>query len=252
LLGLRALGFVGAEVAEPYQRDALHYLDEFSCAAETIGAANLIKVDAHGRLVGDNTRWLGFLKALRALVPSLDGLRPLIIGAGDEAASIVYALTHAGLPLTIVDERVDRAIDLVHRLRHVLDEHSFSVYRWPQDLERVAPEANLIVNATAIGRWPAADRSPWPDDLPIPQDVLVFDLVSWPSKTRFLCRARAAGAQTVSRLSLLVYEAALALEKWTGRPQPIDVLWRVVGETLLNRHLEVDIGLETQSSLDRP
>lgn len=233
LLGLRALGFGGAELTEPYQRDALNCVEELSPAAEAIGAVKFVTVDERGRLVGDNMRWLGFLGTLRTLVPSLNGLRPLVIGAGNVARSIVYALTREGLPLTIVDERMDQAIELVHCLRHVLDETSFSVYRWPQDLERVAPDINLIVNATTIGMWPHVDRSPWPEDLPFPADALAFDLVSWPGETRFLRQAQASGARTVGGLSLLVYEAALVFEKWTGQPRPIEVMWHVVGEILM-------------------
>lgn len=237
LLGLRALGFVGAEVAEAYQRDVLSHLERVSAAAETIGIVDFVHVDQNGRLVGDNAHWLGFLAALRAVVPSLSGLlerpgaqqsglRPLVIGAGDAARSIVYALTREGLPLTIVAEKMDRAIDLVHRLRHVMDEHSFSVYRWPQDLKRVVSGANLIVNATDIGAWPDVVRSPWLDDLAFPPDALACDLVSWPSETRFLRQARAGGVTTISGLSLLVFQAAVVFERWTGQPPPIEVMCR--------------------------
>jgi len=232
LLGLRALGFAGAELTEPYQSQALDYVEDLSPAAETIGAVRFVKLDEQGRLCGDNLRWLAFLAALRTLVPSLNGLRPLVIGAGEEARSIVYALIREGLSLTIVDEHMERAIELVHRLRHVMDEHSFSIYRWPQDLERVAPDSNLIVNTTSLGMWPDVESSPWPDGLPLPSDALVFDLVPWPGETRFLRQARASGARTASGLSLAVYEAALAFEMWTGHPRPIEVLWRVAGESL--------------------
>jgi shikimate dehydrogenase len=232
LLGLRALGFAGAELTEPYQSPALDYVEDLSPAAETIGAVKFVKVGEQGRLCGENMRWLAFLAALRTLVPSLSGLRPLIIGAGEKAQSVVYALTREGLPLTIVDEDMERAIELVHRLRHVMDEHSFSIYRWPQDLERVARDSNLIVNTTSLGMWPDVDRSPWPDGLPFPYDALVFDLVPWPGETRFLRQARASGARTVNGLSVAVYEAALAFEMWTGHPRPIEVLWRVARELL--------------------
>jgi shikimate dehydrogenase len=233
LLGLRALGFAGAELAEPYQSEALKYLEEAGPAARTMGAVKFVRVDESGRLIGDNLRWLAFLGTLRTLVPSLNGLRPLVIGAGPEAESIVYALTREGLPLTIVDEHMERAIDLVHRLRHAMAEHSFSVYRWPQDLRQVTPSANLIINTTAMGTWPDVDRSPWPDDVPFPAGALVFDLASWPGETHFLQQAQNCGARTVSGLPLLVYETALALEMWTGRPAPIKVMWRTVRDSLM-------------------
>jgi shikimate dehydrogenase len=235
LLGLRALGFVGAEVAQTYQRDVLSHVENLSTAAETTGVVDLVWVDQSGQLIGDNVHWLGFLTALRAVVPSLNGLRPLIIGAGDAAGSIVYALTRQGLPLTIIDGQMHRAVDLVHRLRHVLNEHSFSVYRWPQDLKRVASNVNLIINATGIGAWPDAVRSPWPDDLSFPPSALAVDLVSWPSDTRFLRQARDSGARTVNGLSLTVCTAAMAFEKWTGHPPPIEAMRLVAGKAMVSQ-----------------
>jgi shikimate dehydrogenase len=210
--------------------EALNCVQDLSLAAKAMAAITHVKVAEGGRLVGDNIRWLGVLETLRSVLPSLAGLRPLIIGAGDAAQSVVYALAHEGLPLTILDSRIDRAIDLVHRLRHVLDEHSFSIYRWPQDLGRLAAEANLIVNATDIGTWPDADGSPWPDDLAFPPGAMVLDMVPWPSETRFVRQARNGGAKAIGGLAVSVCEMALAFEMWTGLPRPIDVVWQATRE----------------------
>jgi shikimate dehydrogenase len=173
---------------------------------------------------------------LRTLVPSLNGLRPLVIGAGHAARSVVYALARQGLPVTIVNQRMDEAVDLVHRLRHVMDEHSYSIYRWPQDLARVAGEVNLVINATPLGAWPDVDTSAWPASVPFPSDALAFDLVSWPSDTRFVRQARASGARTVGGLTLLVYGAALAIEQWTGEVPPIELMWHPA-EKVLAQHM---------------
>jgi shikimate dehydrogenase len=237
LTGLGALGFVGAEVSEPYQSEAALCLQQLSPAARAIGAVNFIEVDASRRLIGDHTRWIDFLATVRRFVPSVDKVRPLIIGAGPAADSIVYALIQQGLPLTIADARLEKAIDLVHRLRHVRDEHSFSVHRWPQDLEQVVRGANLIVNATGVGPWPNVDRSPWPVDAPFPPGALVFDLVPFPCETRFLRQARASGATTVSGLSLSVFEAARSFERWTRHRAPVGVMWRAAQEALSHRLL---------------
>jgi shikimate dehydrogenase len=232
LLGLRAMGFVGAEVAAHFQRDALEYVDKLSPAAEAIGAANLVRIDERGQLVGDNVQWLSFLRLLRTLSPSLEGLRPLVIGAEETVFSIVYALSRQGLPITIIDPFIDRAIDLVHRLRHTHNEHSFSAHRWPHDLERVAANTNLIINATAVGVCPDVDPGLWPDDLPFPPGAVAFDLACQLDETRFLRQARAGGARTVDGLQLLVYEAAMAFEKWTGQMPPYKVMFQAAGQML--------------------
>jgi shikimate dehydrogenase len=226
LVGLRALGFVGAEVAAPYQRDVVPHLDELGPAAEAMGVVDLVQVDGCGRLVGENVRWLGFLATLRTLVPSLNGLRPLVIGSGVDATSVVYALTHERLPVTIIDERIDQAVDMVRRLRHVLHEHSFSVYGMSQDLDRVASGANLIINASGLDTWLDTDRSPWPDQVAFPEGALAFDLASWHRDTRFLRQARSSGAGIVNGLSLVVNSAAAAFERWTGQSAEIEAMWQ--------------------------
>jgi shikimate dehydrogenase len=232
LYGLRALGFAGAEVSESHQNDVLDYLEELSPAAETIGAASLVWVNERGRLVGDNLRWCSFLWELRTMVSSLNGLRPLVIGAGDAARDIVYALAREGLPITIISQRMEQAINLVHRLRHVLDEHSFNIYRWPHDLARVASDANLIVNSTSVGLRPDIDGSPWPDKLDFAPDAIVFDLAYWPGETRFLRQARSCGLRTINGLRLLVYEAVLTCERWTGQTPPLQVMLQTARQAL--------------------
>ena len=225
-LGLRALNFAGAIVLPTHQRSVLEYLDEVSPAAEIIGSVDLICSDDQGRLVGENLGWLAFAATLHTIVPSLIGLQPLIIGAGEMASSVVYALTREGLPLTVVDRHIDRAIDLVRRVRHALDEHSLSVHRWPQDAKRVATNVNLIVNTCDAGNGFENETSPWPDDLGFPSDALVFDLTTWSDQTRFQSQARMGAALTINALPVAVYETTLAIEKWTGYSPPTGVVWQ--------------------------
>jgi shikimate dehydrogenase len=240
LLGLRALGFVGAEVTGAFQTEAPTFLEELTPAARDIGAVSLLEVASNGSLVGDNTQCQGFLASLQANSVSLVHRRPLIIGAGVAARNVVYALAREGMPLTIVDRDIARAIDLVHDLRHVMDEHSFSIYRWPHDLEQLAPKVDLIVNTTHIGAWPDAAASPWPDSLPIAPGSLVYDLVPWPLETAFLKHAKRYGARTVNGLAMLVCQSALIFERWTRRSPPIRQMWRV-GTRALRRKTMLDL-----------
>jgi shikimate dehydrogenase len=76
------------------------------------------------------------------------------------------------------------------------------------------------------------DYGLWPDDLPFPADAVVFDLACQLDETRFLRQARAAGARTVDGLQLLVYEAAMAFEKWTGQMPPYKVMYQAAGHKL--------------------
>jgi shikimate dehydrogenase len=70
---------------------------------------------------------------------------------------------------------------------------------------------------------PDIDETPVTSDLLKP-DLTVFDIVYNPIKTRLLREAEAAGARTISGLDMLVWQGALAFEKWTGVKAPIELM----------------------------
>ena len=53
----------------------------------------------------------------------------------------------------------------------------------------------------------------------------VADLVYHPLVTPLLAEAHARGARTLGGLGMLVHQAALAVEAWTGRTAPVDAMW---------------------------
>ena len=84
--------------------------------------------------------------------------------------------------------------------------------------------ADLLVNATPMGMWPRVDGSIWPDGVPIPAHLTMFDLVYNPLETRLSRQARKAGAHAIGGLGMLVGQGALAFEMWTGQPAPVEVM----------------------------
>ena len=84
------------------------------------------------------------------------------------------------------------------------------------------------MNASSAGMLPDIASCPWPEELPFPDGWLVYDLVYKPPETTFLRGARAAGLPAVNGLGMLVEQAALALERWTGLPVPRQAMWEAV------------------------
>jgi shikimate dehydrogenase len=86
---------------------------------------------------------------------------------------------------------------------------------------------SLLVNATSLGHYgsaPSVDAS-WYS----PESVAI-ELVYNPPETAFLKAARAAGARAENGLGMLVHQAALAFERWTGQDAPLDVYWSAARE----------------------
>jgi shikimate dehydrogenase len=70
---------------------------------------------------------------------------------------------------------------------------------------------------------PNIDETPVSPDLLKPS-LIVFDIVYNPIKTRLLREAEAAGAKTISGVDMLVWQGALAFEKWTGLKAPVKLM----------------------------
>ncbi|HXH06589.1 MAG TPA: hypothetical protein VNI83_08360, partial [Vicinamibacterales bacterium] len=97
---------------------------------------------------------------------------------------------------------------------------------WP-----VAPGSwDVLVNATPIGMRPRGDESPVPPEALTGR--LVYDLVYNPPRTRLLEEAAGARCATISGLEMLVRQAELQFEWWTGR-RPAPGLFRRAAETAL-------------------
>ena len=76
----------------------------------------------------------------------------------------------------------------------------------------------LIVNTTPLGMTPNIDKSPWPENLPFPENAAIYDLVYNPSMTKLVRDAHAQGLNATTGLGMLIEQAALAFEIWTSQP----------------------------------
>jgi len=98
----------------------------------------------------------------------------------------------------------------------------------PAALHSLPPGLTLIVNATPVGMSPHVESSPWPESLPFPEHAAVYDLVYNPRQTKLVADARVAGLPATTGLGMLVEQAALAFEIWTGCNIPREPLFSAV------------------------
>jgi len=239
---LAAEGFVGANVTVPHKRAVIDFVDDLAEDARTLGAVNTLvfNSDAEGvRICGYNTDHAGFLAPLLRRGFDLRGRRAVILGAGGAARAAAYALQRAGTAeVTILARREGQAAALSSELAHV----GTGVLRMGRIGDRralkAATNASLLVNATSVGMAPHDDQSPWPVDVSIPSDVLVYDLVYTPAETRLLAHARACGAEGLGGLEMLVAQGARAFTLWTGLEAPIEAM-RSAAEKALSGLIEV-------------
>jgi shikimate dehydrogenase len=213
--GLPALGFVGANVTMPHKTEVAELVGELSEEARRLRAVNTIVCGPDG-LVGHNTDAPGFDRFLRrdaGFDPA--GRSALIYGAGGAARACALALANAGVDrLTVGLRDPARAGDLRATLEGL--PLKLDVVEFPR-ASRTAQD--LVVNATPLGRH--GEEVPLP---PLGAESLVVDLLYRPSLTPMIARAREAGAAAFGGLGLLLHQAALSFELWTGREPPMDVM----------------------------
>ncbi|HEY62991.1 MAG TPA: shikimate dehydrogenase [Caldilineae bacterium] len=225
LVGLRALGFVGANVTVPHKQAIIPHLTTLTDAARAIGAVNTIWIDEERALHGDNTDAYGFLAALREIAFDPKGIRAAILGAGGSARAVAYALGSAGAERVGVWNRTpSRAEAIARDMSALFPQTTYEAHQLPGDLHLIREPMHLIVNCTPVGMWPHTDACPWPEDLSFPRQCLVMDLIYRPEETRLLARAREAGCMTLNGISMLVHQGAAAFRRWTSVEPPIEVM----------------------------
>ena len=224
MAGLVALRFAGINVTIPHKQAVMPYLDEISEEAAAIGAVNTI-VFENGKGTGYNTDGAGFLKAMADQGISVKGFRALVLGAGGASRAVVYSLLKAGATVTLLNRTEGRAHALADELRrHLPDIDLISGPMAAETIAAIAPKLDLVVNTTSAGMSPHEKDNPWPADVPFPAGAIAYDLVYAPLETVFLRTAEASGARTIGGLQMLINQGALAFEKWTGKPAPVDVM----------------------------
>ncbi len=221
---MRALNIKGLNVTIPHKIAVLQFLDELDPLAEQIGAVNTI-VNDDGYLKGYNTDASGFLQTLleRGIEP--EGKNVVILGAGGAARAISFILADRGAHLVILNRllELDWAKELAGRISQTFAREVAALELNRENLAGALGKADILVNATSVGMSPNTDQTPVDSDLLKP-GFTVFDIVYNPIKTRLLREAESAGAETIEGLDMLVWQGALAFEKWTGREAPVKLM----------------------------
>ncbi len=235
---LRNNEITGLNVTIPHKKAVIPFIDNLTSTAQDIGAVNTIYLN-DGRLFGDNTDAPGFGSDLEnvmkangyqlTLDSSNNEQHALVIGAGGSACAVVYTLIRKGWRVTIAARRLKQAQDIAYRHSSGGSNTLISAITLNKSqINRVVLPISLIVNTTPIGMWPNIDNSPWPENLSLPNHAIVFDLVYNPSETKLVKEARAAGLIAVTGLDMLIEQAALAFERWTGIPANRDAMRNAV------------------------
>ena len=230
----------GLNVTIPHKENVIPLVDGLTQTAAAVGAVNTLFMES-GRLIGDNTDAPGFLTDLRRFLEGQawqpgDAQNALVLGAGGAARAVACALLQDGWRVWVASRRPAQAQSLAEDLKRstgIAPPASISPLSLATpSIQRLVPALKLIVNATPVGMSPHPDDSPWPAGTPFPAQAAVYDLVYNPRRTLLVRQAQAAGLPATTGLGMLIEQAALSFERWTGPRVPRTALLETVAARL--------------------
>ena len=218
--GFAAAGGKGLNITVPHKQAAYELSDELGPEAEKARAVNTISFRPDGRIRGDNTDGIGFMRDLtETLDEPVADRRVLVLGAGGAARGILLPLLEASpAALVLANRTVERADAMIAELdsNEILSSSTFA------DLAD-EPPFDIVINATSAGV-----RG---EDLPFPTacvgpDTLCYDLAYSLKDTPFVRWALANGVREAAQgWGMLVEQAAESFYIWRGvRPDTAPVL----------------------------
>ena len=225
---LRRGEWAGANVTIPHKQRAHQHVDSHDLHATQSGSVNTI-IASDGALVGHDTDGPGLIHALQ-VGQDFDarGARCVVLGAGGAANAVVSALATAGArTLTVLARRPEEARKQPGILRAGADVGILGAMdSWPS-------EVDLVVHATPVGLGLSEESDRFASTVAIcarwlprnlPPTTLFVDLIYTPRNTAFLTAAARHGMRLEDGLGMLVAQAQLAFQLWTGHSAPEGVM----------------------------
>ena len=230
---LRVLGCKGFNVTMPCKTKVAELVDELSDAAKLIGACNTVVVK-DGKLYGNNTDGMGFVRNLKENGVDVKGKKMTIMGAGGAATAVqVQSALDGAAKISIfnrADEFYANAEHTKAKIKEMLPECDVNVYPL-EDTEKLYAEikdSDILVNATKVGMKPLDGQSLIEDTSVFRPDLVVADVVYNPKETKFVQDAKAAGCKVaVGGIGMLLWQGAAAFKLFTGEDMPTDEVYEL-------------------------
>jgi shikimate dehydrogenase len=232
-------GYCGFNVTIPHKEAMFQLADRHTPEAATAGAANTIKVGDGGTLTAHNTDIAGFERALMAAILSNAAFNKpqptvgkgvgtaCVVGAGGAARAALITLPRLGFKRIIVvarDAQKARQALSQTELADKLEVRSIPCEPISGD------NIDLVVQTTPIGQ--CTNEIPgWFEHIVVQETSrsmkpLFFDMVYARDReeTPLVRFARQRGWSAIDGTNMLVNQACLAFEFWTGRLPPFNLM----------------------------
>lgn len=206
--------FGGCSVTIPLKEQVV--VDEVTKEATLIGAVNTVSRNSCGKLVGDNTDWIGIVETFAkfGLARATGSESAVILGAGGTSLAAVYALHHLGFSTIYI---LNRGQENAHRVAsHFPAEYNVQVL---EPGAKEPPEVRAIVSCI-------------PGDITIPSGILstlrnildanivgkryLLEAAYKPDVTNVMSEAKSHNWIVIPGREMLVRQGVAQFKLWTG------------------------------------
>lgn len=229
---LKVLGCKGFNVTMPCKTKVAELVDELSDAAKLIGACNTVVIK-DGKLYGNNTDGMGFVRNLRENGVDVKGKKMVIMGAGGAATAVqVQSALDGAAKISIFnrdDEFYANAEHTKEKIKAMLPECDINVYHL-EDTDKLYEEikaCDILVNGTKVGMKPLDEQSLVEDTSVLRSDLIVADVVYNPKQTKLVKDALANGCKAIGGIGMLMWQGAEAFHMYTGKDMPTDEVFEL-------------------------
>ncbi len=208
----------GFNLTMPHKVDVLPFLDEIEEGAAQFGAVNTVKVQ-NGMLYGYNTDAGGYAEALNGEGYPAENRRVLILGAGGVVQTLARELLRRGAKkICILNRTLEKAVEIAK-----LNPERISAGKMTgETLKEAAKICDILIQGTPLGMHGVEQDF---EDLTfleqLPKNAIVTDLIYNPPKTTLLKKAEELGLATMNGYGMLIYQALLADQIYTGIDFPM-------------------------------
>ncbi|MEE1219756.1 MAG: shikimate dehydrogenase [Ruminococcus sp.] len=201
----------GYNITIPHKQNIIPLIDEIDSKAKMYGSVNTVS-NNNGSSKGYTTDPDGFLKALESDNIVIDG-KVVILGCGGVARTMAYEVVLKNKPVLFAVRAKSTATAefLCNEIKGAVKGANVSYCL----IDKLCGDIDLLINATPIGMYPHIENQPVSDEV-IAKCASVFDAVYNPLETILIQKAKANGAKAIGGMSMLVWQAVVAQEKWNG------------------------------------
>lgn len=195
-------------------------MDRLEGVAAALGAVNTVQM-LPGEMVGWNTDADGLISFLtREAGVTIQGATAVVVGSGGSARAVIAGLGLAGAARVTV---LARDLAKASGLAPLAAGATFAAGSvGSAEATDAVGEADLVVHATPVGQ---EGEEPLVPVAALRPGSVVVDLVYHPEASPLVLAATRQGARAFGGLGMLVHQAALAFEIFTGMPAPLAAMW---------------------------